>query len=110
MNAYLDKFRRGARAFLPAGDEVIAGFVARPRGWSQAVTGSAAQGGAAQGRAIAAGQASGLTLTSPMALALTPRQLVVLRIGSPIGLGIGAAVKGITSSVPLSEVDSITMR
>jgi hypothetical protein len=110
MNAYLDKFRRGARAFLPAGEEVIAGFVARPRGWSQAAAGSAAHGGALQGRAFAAGEASGLILASPMALALTSRCLLVLRIGSPIGLGIGGAVKAIVSAVPLSDVNAITMR
>jgi len=107
---YLSKLKRGSEQLLPPGEEVLAAFVARPRGWTQTTAGSAALGAATQGRAYAAGEKSGLTLASPMALALTRSQLLVLRIGSPIGLGIGGKVKEIMSAVPVGAVDSIAAR
>jgi hypothetical protein len=94
---YLSKFKQGSQPLLPDGEEVVAAFVARPRGWTQAAAGSSALGGTQQGRAYAAGEASGLELASPMALAVTQRRLLVLRIGSPIGLGIGGSVKELVS-------------
>ena len=42
-----------------------------------------------------------------MALLVTTRRVMVLKIGSPIGLGIGGAVKEFVSSLPISEVDEI---
>jgi hypothetical protein len=45
-----------------------------------------------------------------MALAVTQSRLLVLRIGSPIGMGIGGKVKEIVSAVPVSAVDSIEAR
>jgi len=45
-----------------------------------------------------------------MALAITERRLLVLRIGSPIGLGIGGRVKDLVSAVSLNEVDSIVVK
>jgi hypothetical protein len=106
---YLSKFKRGCQPFLPDGEEVTAAFVARPHGWTQSTAGSATLGGTWQGRAYAAGAESGFEIASPMALAVTQRRLLVLRIGSPIGLGIGGAVKELVSAVPCSEVDSIAL-
>jgi hypothetical protein len=107
---YLSKFKRGSRPFLPDGEEITVAFVARPRGWTQSTAGGAALGGARQGREYAAGDESGLAIASPMALAITQRRLLVLRIGSPIGLGIGGRVNGLVSAVSLNEVDSIAMK
>jgi hypothetical protein len=45
-----------------------------------------------------------------MALAVTPRRLLSLRITAPIGLGIGMKVKELVSAVPVSEVDSIEVK
>jgi hypothetical protein len=39
-----DKIKEGASAFLEPGEEILAAFVARPRGWTQA---GASQGGGA---------------------------------------------------------------
>jgi hypothetical protein len=50
---------------------------------------------------------AGLTLASPMALLVTTRRVIVLKIGSPIGLGIGGAVEELVSSLPISAVDEI---
>jgi hypothetical protein len=104
---YLSKLQRGCQPFLPSGEEVVAAFVARPRGWTQQVAGSATLGGVQQGRAYGAGAESGFRICSPMALGVTQRRLLVMRIGAPIGLGIGGAVKDLVSAVPCSEVDSI---
>lgn len=53
---------------------------------------------------------AGFALASPMALAVTQRRLLSLRIGSPIGLGIGGAVKELAGAAHLSEVDAIEVR
>jgi hypothetical protein len=61
------------------------------------------------GEAIAAGANAGLTLASPMALLVTTRRVIVLKIGSPIGLGIGGVVEELVSSLPISTVDEISV-
>ena len=59
------------------------------------------------GASNAAGKDAGLTLASPMALLVTTRRVMVLRIGSPIGMGIGGAVKEFVSALAISDVDDI---
>lgn len=111
------KLQEGAEPFLEDGEQVLAAFVARPRGWTQTSAGAAGPGAVAAGmgaakqrKARAGAEQAGFTLASPMALAITERRLLSLRIGSPIGLGIGGEVKELTDSVPLAEVDSIEVR
>jgi hypothetical protein len=114
------KIKEGAAPFLEQGEEVLAAIVARPRGWTQA--GASAGGGAAAGliggalggkkqqQNVAAAEESGFEITSPMALAVTDRRLLSLKISNPVGLGIGGEVKELVSSAPLSEVDSIEVK
>ncbi len=114
------KIKEGAAPFLELGEEVLAAIVARPRGWTQAV--ASAGGGAAAGavggaiggkkqqQSIDAAQKSGFELASPMALAVTPRRLLSLKVTAPIGLGIGMKVQELVSAVPVSEVDSIEVK
>lgn len=104
------KIKTGAQPLLDQGEEVLAAFVARPRGWTQKNAGSLVLGSAQEGRARAAGEDAGLPLASPMALAITQRRLLTLKIGSPIGLGIGGDVKELVGAVPLSDVDSIDVK
>jgi hypothetical protein len=104
------KIEEGAGRFLDGGEKVLAAIVARPRGWTQAAAGSARRGFAHQGRNPAAAGQAELGLASPMALAITQRRLITFRIGSPIGFGIGGAVKELVSAVPLAAVDSIEVR
>ena len=59
------------------------------------------------GRPSRPGSDAGFELASPMALAVTDRRLLSLKISSPIGLGIGGDVKELVSAAPLGEVDSI---
>jgi hypothetical protein len=114
---YEDKIKEGAAPFLEDGEEVLAAFIARPKGWTMSAAGGAGPGAVAanignakQGRAKAAGESSGFQLASPMALAVTQRRLLSLKTGSPIGLGIGGKVKELAGSVPIGEVDSIDVK
>jgi hypothetical protein len=111
------KIKDGAAPFLEPGEEVLAAIVARPRGWTQsnaspgggAVAGAIGGmlGGKKQQENIAAAQDSGFEIASPMALAVTNRRVLSLKISNPVGLGIGGDVKELVSSAPLGEVDSI---
>jgi hypothetical protein len=114
------KIMEGAAPYLEPGEEVLAAIVARPRGWTQA---SASPGGGALAGAIGgaiggkkqqqnvdAAEESGFEITSPMALAVTDRRLLSLKISSPVGLGIGGDVKELVSAAPLSDVDSIEVK
>ena len=114
------KIKEGAAPYLEQGEEVLAAIVARPRGWTQA---SASPGGGAlagavggaiggkkQQRNVEAAEQSGFEIASPMALAVTDRRLLSLKIGSPIAPGIGGEVKELVSAAPLGDVDSIKVK
>src|SRR3954467_5700016 len=114
------KIKEGAAPFLDQGEEVIAAFVARPRGWTQssaspgggAVAGmvGGAIGGKKQRDNVDAALDAGFELASPMALAITPTRLVSLKVTAPVGLGIGMKVQELLGAVPLSDVDSIEVK
>ena len=114
------KIKEGAAPYLEQGEEVLAAIVARPRGWTQS---SASPGGGAlagaiggaigakkQQKNVEAAEQSGFEITSPMALAVTNRRLLSLKISSPVGLGIGGDVKELVGAAPLSDVDSIELK
>jgi hypothetical protein len=114
------KIKEGAQPFLEDGEEVLAAFIARPRGWTQqaaspgggALAGAigGAIGGKKQARSVAAAEESGFEIASPMALAVTQRRLLSLKTSTPIGAGIGGEVQELLSAAPLSEVDSIEVK
>ena len=107
-------------AYLEQGEEVLAAIVARPRGWTQST--ASAGGGAAAGliggaiggkkqqQNVEAAEESGFEIASPMALAVTDRRILSLKISNPVGLGIGGDVKELVSAAPLSDVDSIEVK
>ena len=105
-----DKIREGAQPFLESGEEVLAAFVARPRGWTQKMAGARALGDHQVAKAGEAASNVGFQLGSPMALAITQRRLLSLSMGAQAGMGIGGGVKELLSAVPLSEVDSIKVK
>jgi hypothetical protein len=107
MGSYDKKIAEGARPFLQDGEEILASFIARPRGWTQANAGVRGIGQSQMAQATGGAAAGGFELASPMALALTNRRLLSIKIGSPIGLGIGGAVKELAGEAPLEEVQSI---
>jgi hypothetical protein len=114
------KIKDGAAPYLEQGEEVLAAIVARPRGWTQSAAspgGGAAAGliggaigGKKQQQNIEAADESGFEITSPMALAVTDRRLLSLKISNPVGLGIGGDVKELVSAAPLGDVDSIEVK
>ena len=110
MSRQNDKIAKGADQFLEPGEEVRVALVAAARGHTQAVAGSMNLGAHQQGRAGAAAGEAGLQIASPMGVALTNRRLLTLRIGTPIGLGIGGAVKDLLSAVPIADVDAIEVK
>ena len=103
-----EKITEGARPFLEDGEEVLAAFVARPRGWTQATAGVLHVGAHQQGKAISGAERAGFELASPMALAITQRRLLSLSLG---GAAVGAGeVKELVSAAPLADVDSIKVK
>lgn len=105
-----DKIKEGAQPFLEPGEEVLAAFVARPRGWTQKTAGSMAVGARQARQAGEAAGKAGFELASPMALAVTQRRLLSMGMGAQVGMGVGGGVKELLSAVPLSEVDSIKVK
>lgn len=105
-----DKIREGASAFLEPGEEVLAGCVARPRGWTQSMAGSKMVGGRQVSQAAEAAEQAGFRLASPMAVAVTQRRLLSMEMGAQVGMGVGGGVKELLSAVPLREVDSIKVK
>jgi hypothetical protein len=108
--SYEDKIKEQAQPYLTAGERVLAAFIARPRGATTAAAGGLA-GSLAGGRKIAkqrqAASEAGFQLASPMALTLTDRRLLVLRVSPPIAMGKGGDVKELVSEAPLADVESI---
>ncbi len=105
-----DKIREGARPFLEAGEEVLAAFVARPRGWTQAMAGSMHLGAHQQGKQHTGAEQAGFGLASPMALAITDRRLLSFSMGAQVGMGVGGGVKELVGEAPLAEVDGVKVK
>ena len=107
MSRQEQKLRDGAQQYLEPGEEILAALVAQARGKTQQIAGSLHVGAHQMGKHAGAAADAGLQVDSPMALVLTNKRLMTLKIGAPIGLGIGGAVKDFLSAVPVSDVDSI---
>ena len=105
-----DKIKEGARPFLEAGEEVLAAFVARPRGWTQAMAGSMHVGAHQQGKQRTGAEQAGFELASPMALAITGRRLLSFSMGAQAGMGVGGGVKELVGEAPLAEVEEVKVK
>jgi hypothetical protein len=109
-SAHEKKFEAGAQPFLEDDERVLATCIAQAKGFSRMMVSGLDLGKREVGRSSAAAEAGEVKVANPMALALTDRRLLTLRIGSPIGLGIGGSVKELLSAIPLAEVDSIDVK
>jgi hypothetical protein len=77
MSRYEEKIRVGARRYLEHGEEVLAAFVGRPRGWTQSSAGGAGLAGMVAGElgarkqagAQAAGEPAGVPIVEANAAA-----------------------------------------
>jgi hypothetical protein len=105
-----EKIREGVGPFLHEGEVFLAGFVARPRGWTQQHAGVAGLGRGQAAKATAGAEAGGFALASPMALAITDRRLLSLALEATPGMGMGGQVKELAGEAPLEAVDSIEVK
>ena len=105
-----DKIREGAQPYLQPGEEVLAGFVARPRGWTQQNAGVLHVGAHQQQQARDGAAQAGFALASPMALAITQQRLLSLGMGGQVGMGIGGGVNALVGEAPLSDVEAIKVK
>lgn len=105
-----DKIREGTQQYLQPGEEVLAAFVARPRGWTQQHAGSMMVGGNQQARSREGAEEAGFALASPMALAITGQRLLSLSMGAQVGMGVGGGVNDLVGQAPLSEVDYLKVK
>ncbi len=105
-----DKIREGVQPFLDDGEDVLAAFVARPRGWTQQMAGSMVLGGSQQAKARDGADQAGFALASPMALAITQKRLLSLSMGAQVGMGVGGGVKDLVGQALLGEVDSLKVK
>jgi hypothetical protein len=106
------QLKEEARPFLEHGEEIVASIVAQPRGTSNSKVGGVAPqaiGSAWAGKSKQGAEAAGLTLTRPMALALSDRRLIVFGIETN-AMGKPKAVKELVSAVPVGEVESIQVK
>ena len=105
--------REGASGMLDGDEEVLAAIVAQARGTTAARTGGGNIGAQMVGN-IWAGKskkgavATGLELTTPMALAVSQKRLLVFKLETG-GLGKPKGVKELHSSVPIEDVQSISV-
>jgi hypothetical protein len=109
-SAHEKKFADGAQAFLEDDERVLATCIAQAKGFSRMMVSGLDLGKREVGRSSAAAEAGEVKVANPMALVLTDRRLLTLRISSPIGFGLGGSVKELLSAIPLSEVDSIDVK
>lgn len=117
MSKQESKIIEGIGPHLESGEEPLVAIVGQPKGTTAAVAGRGALG--AGGGLMGAGQrkaahdaaaAAGLVLEAPCAVVLTTQRLMTVKIGAPIGLGLGGKVKSVLSWVPVAEVAGIEVK
>jgi hypothetical protein len=100
--------------FLDPDEHVLAVFQAQPRGAGVAKSGGgpavAAIGSAWSGRSRGGAQEAGLQVTTPMALALTERRVIVFTGKSGGMSGRINEITELVSSAPLSAIESIDVK
>jgi hypothetical protein len=109
-SAHEKKFSEGVQPFLNDGERVLASCIAQAKGFSRMMVSGLDLGKREVGRASAAAEAGEVKVANPMALVLTDRRLLTVRISSPIGFGIGGNVKELLSAISLGDVDSIQVK
>ena len=109
-SAHEKKFAEGAQPYLEDGERVLATCIAQAKGFSRMMVSGLDLGKREVGRSTAAAAEGEVKVANPMALALTDRRLLTLKISAPIGLGIGGSVKELLSAIPLDQVDAIEVK
>jgi hypothetical protein len=117
MSKQEDKVIAGVRPHLAPGEEPLVAIIAQPKGTTMAAAGAgalgaagAAMGGGERRAAHESADAAGLRLSSPCAVVLTQHRLLTVKIGAPIGMGLGGKVKEVLSAVPIADVVGIDVK
>jgi len=99
--------------FVEPDEVILASVVAQARGTTTARAGgnlgARMVGDVWAGKSKGGAESAGLELTSPMALALSQKRLLVFKIETS-GLGKPKGVEGLHSSAPLEDVQSVTVK
>jgi len=103
---FQERVASGAAPYLEPGEKVYAAMSAALKGRTQQVAGAFEIGSAQTARSREAAGGAGVVLpdSQTIGVAITNRRILFLE------LGIGAKVKELTSSVPLTDVDSIEVK
>ena len=109
MADQLEQIRQYAQAFLDDGEQLVAAMTASPRGKNTAI--AAGGVGSMIGAKMVHGQvknasAAGLRVESQMALVLTQRRLLTVKVGYTLG-GTINGVKQVLSAIALDDVAAI---
>ena len=117
MSKQEQKVLDGVRPMLDPGEEPLVAVVAQPKGTTKGTVGGSvlgnageAMGGRERRAAEGAAEAAEIVLSTPCALVLSSTRLLTVKIGAPIGLGLGGKVKEVLSAVPLAEVDGVEVK
>ena len=110
MTSQERKFSEGAQQYLEEGEEVLVTCIAQAKGYTRMMVSGLDLGRRQVAGSAAAAEAGEVKVSNPMALVLTNRRLLTLKIGMPIGFGIGGSVKELLSAIPLDQVDSIEVK
>jgi len=109
-SAHEKKFAEGVHPFLEEGEKVLASSIAQAKGFSRMMVSGLQLGQFQVAGSTAAAEGGEVRVDNPMALVLTNRRLLTVKISAPIGLGIGGNVKELLTPIPLAEVDSIEVK
>ncbi|MGE0067507.1 MAG: hypothetical protein AB7T48_09155 [Solirubrobacterales bacterium] len=109
-SAHEKKFAEGVQPFLEDGESVVASCIAQAKGFSRMMVSGLDLGKSEVGRAGGAAATAEVKVDNPMALVLTDRRLLTVKITAPIGLGIGGTVKELLTAIPIAEVDAIEVK
>jgi hypothetical protein len=109
-SAHEKKFAEGVQPFLEDGESVVASCIAQAKGFSRMMVSGLRLGKSEVRGASEAAAAGEVKLDNPMALVLSDRRLLTVKISAPIGLGIGGKVKELLTAIPLAEVDAIKVK
>lgn len=107
------QLKEEGKKFVEPDEVILASVVARARGAGVAQgggnLGASMVGSVWTGKSRDGAESAGLELTSPMALALTQKRLIVFKIETS-GMGKPKGVVGLHSSAPLEDVQSLKVK
>jgi hypothetical protein len=105
-NSFQQRIADDAAQYLEAGETVLATMSAALKGRTQQVAGSGLLGGTQQRKSREAAAAAEIELpkSGTVGVVVTNRRLLLLT------LAVGAKVQGMTTAVPVEDVESITVK